>query len=85
MEFGVIDVWDNGEFLSGATLVLTEDGEEVHREEFVGSLEFPGGATGMDMAVSAGLAACEVHNVGLEELLAPFGIEYQREREEVPF
>ena len=47
------DVWDNGEFLTGATVVYLVDGEESHRETFVGTTEDPPGYTALDLAASA--------------------------------
>jgi hypothetical protein len=38
-DFKVRDEWDNGEFLTGATVDLIEDGKVVHTEKFVLSSE----------------------------------------------
>ncbi len=37
--FLIRDEWDNGEFMTGATVDLIEDGKVVHTEKFVASSE----------------------------------------------
>lgn len=89
-DYRIVNDSDNGEFLTSATLVLLTNGKEQHREVFHGSSEFPPGFTGRELAYSAGEAWLEHMNFDLDELLDPYGIEWQREQieryeEEVPF
>lgn len=42
-DYRVYDEWDNGEFLTGATVDLIENGEVVHTEKIVASSEFESG------------------------------------------
>lgn len=81
-DFRIENIWDNGEFLSGATVVYLEDGREIDREEFVGSMEDAPGYTGTQLATSAAGAWLETQTYTIEERLGPFGIEWQREQDE---
>jgi hypothetical protein len=44
-DYRIVNVWDNGEFLTGATVELYERGVLVGTEEFVGSTEEDCGMT----------------------------------------
>jgi hypothetical protein len=78
--YRIVDVWDNGEFLTGATLECLQDGEVVLREKFHGTSEFPPGWSALELARSAGAAWYESSTTTLEERLGPFGIEWEREQ-----
>ena len=58
-EFRSEDVEDNGEFLTSATLVMLADDEEVGRETFHASSEFPNDGPAHVLAASAGWAWVE--------------------------
>lgn len=81
-DYRIENVWDNGEFLSGATVVYLENGKETEREEFVGTTEEPPGHTGLQLAQSAAASWYESMTTTLEERLGPFGLEWEREQEE---
>lgn len=78
--YEIVAIGDNGEFLSWATVVYKQDGVEVGREEFVGTSEEPPGYTGLRLAQSAAESWFESMTTTLEERLAPFGPEWQREQ-----
>lgn len=84
-DFRVTDIFDNGEFLTSATLELLERGVVVERREFVGSTEFEESYREGSAAVQAAAYAwawIESRETPLEERLAPFGPEWQLEQEE---
>jgi hypothetical protein len=81
-DWELVDVGDNGEFLSWATVVYMKDGVATHEEEFHGTSEFPPGHTGEELARSAATAWFETMTTTIEERLGPFGIEWQREEAE---
>lgn len=94
--FQVRDEWDNGEFLTGATVDLIQDGEVVGTETFTASSEdAPGEAfsaygNGRDnhagtLARSFAWGWLESQETTPEERLAPFGLEWERELEDIPF
>ena len=78
-DFRVEDVWDNGEFLTGATLVLLEDGQEVSRETFTASSEFENDGPAHVLATSAAVAWLEAMEL---DPLARYGLEWEREQDE---
>lgn len=80
-DFRVVDQWNNGEFLTGARVEYLDNGEVVDSEDFYGSSEFPG-EDAVTQAVSSGQAWVECRSMSLEERLAPFGPEWERERRE---
>lgn len=91
-EFRVRDEWDNGEFLTGATVDLYERGKLVHTEVFVASSEEPGlesefysGSSNhaLTQALSYAHSWVETREVSLEDALAPFGPAWEREQMEV--
>ena len=93
-DFHVYDEFDNGEFITSAKVDLIEKGKVVHTEEFVASSEFGCGSefsaygNGRDnhagtQARSFAWAWLESKTTTLEERLGPYGIEWQREQEEV--
>lgn len=90
--FRVYDEWDNGEFLTGASVDLLERGKVVHTETFVVSSEdapgpgFSAYGNGRDNhagthARSYAWAWMEARETPLEVRLAPFGPEWEREME----
>ena len=81
-DFRIEDATDNGEFLTSATLVMLADGEEVGRETFHASSEFPNDGPATVIAASAGHAWIESMEYTLEERLGPYGLEWEREQEE---
>lgn len=81
-DWKIVDVWDNGEFLSGATAIFFVDGVESFREEHVGTTEEPPGHTGVELARSSAIAWQEAQETTLEERLMPFGPEWEREQTE---
>ena len=90
-DFRVYDEWDNGEFLTGATVDLIERGKVVRTEKFVASLEEPGmesaywsGSSNhaVTQALSFAWGWVEARQTPLEDALAPFGSEWVREMEE---
>ena len=92
-DFLVRDEWDNGEFMTGATVDLLEAGQVVHTETFVCSSEdapgpgFSAYGNGRDnhaltQALSYANSWLESVTTTLEERLAPFGPEWQREQED---
>jgi hypothetical protein len=92
-DFRVRDRWDNGEFLTGATVDLYERGKVVHTETFVASSEdaplggFSAYGNGRDnhaltQALSYAHSWVESRETTLEERLAPVGPEWEREMAE---
>lgn len=92
-DYRVYDEWDNGEFLTGATVDLIQDGTVVHTEKFTASSEdapspsFSAYGNGRDnhattLALSYANSWVESMTSTLEERLAPFGPEWQREQDE---
>jgi hypothetical protein len=90
-DFRVYDEWDNGEFLTGATVDLIERGMVVHTETFVASSEdapgegFSAYGNGRDnhaltRALSYANAWIESMETPFEVRFAPFGMEWERER-----
>jgi hypothetical protein len=73
-DFRVRDRWDNGEFLTGATVDLYERGKVVHTETFVASSE--------DAPLGGFSAYGNGRETTLEERLAPVGPEWEREMAE---
>jgi hypothetical protein len=78
-DWRVYDVFDNGEFITGATVDLIERGKVIETRSFTGSSEFEGGETGARQAISYAAAWAEVAELGLEGALQR---EYEREQEE---
>ena len=78
-DYRILDRWDNGEFLTGCTLELVEDGAVVETHELRGSSEFPG-PDAVTQAISLGESWVEAQTYTLEERLGPYGIEWQREQ-----
>lgn len=89
-DFEIRDSGDNGEFLTWATVVLLQDGQEVERHELWGSSEEPG-PDAVQQASSLGCSWVESMETPLEVRLAPFGPEWEREQadrysyDDVPF
>lgn len=92
-DFRVRDEWDNGEFMTGATVDLIERGTVVHTEPFVASSEdapgegFSAYGNGRDnhaltQALSYAWAWVEASESPFEERFAPFGPEWEREQME---
>lgn len=81
-DYRLVDVGDNGEFLSWATVEYLEDGEVVDTQRFVGTSEEPPGYTGEQLAVSNAEAWLETMTYTLEERLGPYGLEWEREQAE---
>lgn len=79
-DYRVVDVGDNGEFLSWATVELLKDDKVIHAESFLGTTEEPPGYTGGQLAESAGAAWLETVTYSLEERLGPYGLEWEREQ-----
>lgn len=79
-DFRVYDVYDNGEFLTFATVDLIESGRVVATETFVASDEFGPSETATRMATSYAVAWLESQEHTLEQRLGPFGIEWEREQ-----
>lgn len=81
-DFRVYDVWDNGEFLTGAKVDLIERGVVIETRTFGGSTEFEDSYREGSAAVQAASYAnawVEAMTVPLEERL---GLEWEREMEE---
>ena len=81
-DYKIIDVGDNQEFISWATVVYLKNGEEIERERFVGTSEEPPGHSGFELAQSNAAAWHESMTYMLEERLGPFGLEWEREQRE---
>lgn len=92
-DFRIRDEWDNGEFMTGATVDYYVRGRRVDTETFTASSEdapgpgFSAYGNGRDnhaltLALSAAWSWIESCETPLEERLAPFGSEWQREQEE---
>lgn len=80
-DFRIVDAWDNGEFMTGATLELLQGDTVVGTETFVASSEDPG-PTATEMAISSGVAWVESQEYTIEERLGAFGMEWEREQDE---
>lgn len=92
-DFRIRDEWDNGEFVTGATVDLIVRGKVIHTETFTASSEdapgpgFSAYGNGLDnhagtLARSYAWAWLDGCERPLEERYAPFGEEWIREREE---
>jgi len=81
-DWQIVDVGDNGEFISWATLLKFQDGVNIGSERFYGTSEEPPGHSGEELARSHALAWHETMTYTIEERLGPGGIEWQREQEE---
>jgi hypothetical protein len=81
-DWEIVDVGDNGEFISWATVIYKVDGVEINRETFHGTSEEPPGHSGYELALSDARAWWETREYTIEERLGPFGLEWQREQEE---
>lgn len=90
-DFRVYDETDNGEFMTGAKVDLIERGIVIHTETFTASSEDPYGpafsayGNGRDnhagtLARSYAWAWVDSVSIPLEERLAPFGPEWEREQ-----
>lgn len=81
-DFRIYNVWDNGEFFTGATIDLIERGRVVHTETFTASSEFENDGTAAAQASSYGSSYVESMEYSLEERIGPLGLEWEREQEE---
>ena len=80
-DYQIVDRCHNGEFLTYAKLILINpDGSHAGTEEFHGSSEFPG-EDAVTQAISSGRAWVDAE-LPLEVRCAPWGLEWEREREE---
>lgn len=80
------DEWDNGEFMSGCTVDLIEDGRVVESKKFVVSEEFADNdGSARVQAASYAEAWRESREYTIEERLGPFGLEWEREHAERSF
>ena len=81
-DWEIVDIHDNGEFLSWATLVMYKDGVLHGTQIFTGTSEEPPGYSGEELARSCAIAWHEVMTTTIEERLGQYGLEFQREQEE---
>lgn len=81
-DYRIIDIGDNGEFRTFATVELLVDDKVVHTEQFNISSEFGDTHSATEHALSYAQAWIESQIYSLEERLGPFGIEWEREQEE---
>lgn len=80
-DYEIVDAWNDREFMTGATLVMRENGREIARETFVASSEFENDGPAVTLALSAAVAWLECMEYSLAERLGAFGTEWAREQE----
>lgn len=81
-DWEIVDIGDNGEFISWATVIYKKDGAQIGTKVFYGTSEEPPGHSGEDLARSDAHAWWETMTYTIEERLGPFGIEWEREQKE---